>query len=88
MIEDEFVYTTHLDELAALRAQNAELMAALEPFAKQRFEGTIWEDTPNDTDILLNAIAPGHPTTRSTIGDFRRARALLAAIGQPQGSGE
>jgi hypothetical protein len=77
---------------AALRAQNAEIVAALEPFvaladkrdARYRKRGGNPDSFPDahpSYDISAEKL-------ELPMGAFRRARAALAAAGHKQGSGE
>lgn len=71
------------DRALILETQNAELVAALKPFAK---EANSWSDrAPDDLHPSISTFDFGD-YAEFTVGDFRRARAALAA-GRPQGSG-
>ena len=71
-------------EIAALRAQNAELVAALKFYA-QGTANTAHKSDPEDWDV--KDYSDG--STRSIAIKFgERARAALAAAGHKQGSGE
>ena len=66
---------------AALAASGLdEAIEALEPFAKQRFTGSIWEDGADDDVVLVDG-----DKNECTVGDFRRARLALANLrGKPE----
>jgi hypothetical protein len=81
-ILDNFVAQTreHSEKLIAeakverLERVNADLLAALEPFADVAGEGA--EDFPDDTKVTIKFGRTTHYAL--TLGDFRRARAAVA----------